>query len=103
MTVRVGKNEVNNATSPIDQLEAISKNEICKKYRGVSDDSDNGSWPKKGLETIILMCGRPIVGRFVIIQADEDTMRFAEIAVYRNIANSGKYSIVLRISNQNYW
>ena len=86
MIVRIGEQKVNNASSINAQQEAISKNEICNSY------GENWRYPA-GTVMITLICERPIFGRLVLIQCIkcEGNMIFAEVAVYRNLANSCKY------------
>ena len=104
MIVRIGEQKVNNESSINAQQEAISKNEICNSYGenwrypgGIPFGYTSWRYP------ITLTCERPIVGRFVLIQCIkcEANMIFAEVAVYRNFANSCKYSYKFRNLHKN--
>ena len=87
LIVRIGNHEVNNASSKKDQQKAISRNAICNRY--------SRAW-QKGI--IKIGCHKPIVGQFVILQISGNFrynggtfMSLSEFAVYRNLANEGKY------------
>ena len=91
LIVRIGNHEVNNASSKKDQQKAISRNAICNRYS-----------PLTNHQSTKIGCHKPIAGQFVIIQVSGDWgmimeynvstfMSRAEFAVYRNLANEGKY------------
>ena len=87
VTVRVGAQDVNNASSIEEQQREIFNNELCNRYEG----------PGKTAEFIKISCDKPVVGKFIIIQImnieEVSHMNIAEVEVY----GDGEYSKKLKI------
>ena len=83
--IRVGLQKVETTSSREEQLNSISKNEMCSKYPG----------PGKDRELIKIKCEKPVAGRFITIQLTQDCdtcyMNIMEVEVFGKTAHLGKY------------